>query len=187
MLAICAVGDDGVRAFYSERGANLWVCTPSQGRGGHAITTTDRTGTLGFNAGVAPDYANANYTNTFNGTSSAAPLAAGVIALVLEANPNLTWRDLRIVLAQSARKNHAADADWVVNGGGFNINHNYGFRVADANWQRRRQRSMPPSPTTMPRGFPTPLRWRAAASEKSSSSRSTSTAAIPMWGTWRSS
>jgi len=133
VLAICAVGDDGVRAFYSERGANLWVCTPSQGRGGHAITTTDRTGTLGFNAGVAPDYANANYTNTFNGTSSAAPLAAGVIALVLEANPNLTWRDLRIVLAQSARKNHAADADWVVNGGNFNINHNYGFGVADAN------------------------------------------------------
>jgi kexin len=133
VLAICAVGDDGVRAFYSERGANLWVCTPSEGRGGHAITTTDRTGAAGFNAGIAPDYANANYTNTFNGTSSAAPLAAGVVALVLEANPNLSWRDLRIVLAQSARKNHAADTDWAVNGGGFNVNHNYGFGVADAN------------------------------------------------------
>jgi len=133
VLAICAVGDDGVRAFYSERGANLWVCTPSEGRGGHAITTTDRTGASGYNAGGAPDYANANYTNTFNGTSSAAPLAAGVIALVLEANPNLTFRDLRLVLAQSARKNHPADSDWSVNAGGFNINHNYGFGVADAN------------------------------------------------------
>ena len=133
VLAICAVGDDGVRAFYSERGANLWVCTPSEGRGNHAITTTDRTGAAGFNAGIAPDYANANYTNTFNGTSAASPLAAGVIALVLEANSNLTWRDLRIVLAQSARKNDAADLDWAANSAGFNINHNYGFGVVDAN------------------------------------------------------
>ncbi|MFZ5699227.1 MAG: S8 family serine peptidase, partial [Pseudomonadota bacterium] len=133
VLAICAVGDDGIRASYSERGANLWVCTPSEGRAGHAITTTDRTGAAGYNDGSTPgDYANANYTNTFNGTSSAAPLAAGVIALVLEANPNLGWRDLRLVLAQSARQNHPTDTDWIVNGAGFNINHNYGFGVADA-------------------------------------------------------
>ena len=133
VLAICAVGDDGVKASYSERGANLWVCAPSEGRGNHAITTTDRTGAAGFNSGTAPDYANANYTNTFNGTSSSAPLAAGVIALVLEANPLLTWRDLRLILAQSARKNDPGNAEWTMNGGGFNINHNYGFGVIDAN------------------------------------------------------
>lgn len=135
VLAICAVGDDGVRAFYSERGANLWVCTPSMGRANHAITTTDRTGALGYNFPGAPpgDYANFNYTNTFNGTSSAAPLAAGVIALVLQAKPTLTWRDLRIILAQSARKNDPGNGEWTVNGGGFNINHNYGFGVIDAN------------------------------------------------------
>jgi len=134
VLSICAVGDDGVRAFYSERGANLWVCTPSMGRANHAITTTDRSGALGYNTtGTAPNYSDTDYTNTFNGTSSAAPLAAGVIALVLQAKPALTWRDLRIILAQSARKNHAADSDWSVNGAGFNINHNYGFGVTDAN------------------------------------------------------
>jgi hypothetical protein len=60
-------------------------------------------------------------------------LAAGVIALVLEANPLITWRDLRIILAQSARKNDPGNAEWTVNGGLFNINHNYGFGVADAN------------------------------------------------------
>lgn len=135
VLAICAVGDDGVRASYSERGANLWVCTPSEGRGGHGITTTDRTGTAGYNPDPtnSGDYSNRNYTNTFSGTSSATPLASGMIALVLEANPNLTWRDLRIILAQSARKNDPFDPDWVVNGGGFNVNHNYGFGVANAN------------------------------------------------------
>lgn len=132
VLAICAVGDDGVKASYSERGANLWVCTPSEGRGGHAISTTDRSGAAGYNAGAAPDYSNPNYTNSFNGTSSAAPLAAGVIALILEAKPTLTWRDLRLILAQTARKNHPSDSDWTVNGAGFNVNHNYGFGVADA-------------------------------------------------------
>jgi kexin len=133
VLSICAVGDDGVKASYSERGANLWVCAPSRGRANHAITTTDRTGALGYNTGAAPDYTNANYTNTFNGTSAAAPLAAGVIALVLEARPTLTWRDVRIILAESARRNHLADIDWTMNAAGFNINHNYGFGVIDAN------------------------------------------------------
>ena len=132
VIAICAVGDDGVKAAYSERGANLWVCAPSQGQSGQAITTADRSGALGYNAGAAPDYSNPNYTNTFNGTSSAAPLAAGVVALVLEARPDLTWRDLRLILAASARQNDIPDADWTTNSAGIPINHNYGFGVIDA-------------------------------------------------------
>jgi kexin len=132
VIAICAVGDDGVKASYSERGANLWVCAPSQGQSGQAITTADRSGALGYNFGAAPDYPNPNYTNTFNGTSSAAPLAAGVIALVLEANPTLTWRDLRLILAATARQNDPFDLDWDTNGAGYNINHKYGFGVIDA-------------------------------------------------------
>ncbi len=124
VIAVCAVGDDGVKADYSEPGANLWVCTPSEGRAGHAITTVDLTGSAGYSGG--------NYTDSFNGTSSAAPLAAGVAALVLDSRPDLTWRDLRIVLAASARKNDPSDGDWDVNGAGFNVNHKYGFGVADA-------------------------------------------------------
>ena len=124
VLSICAVEDDGVRASYSERGANLWVCAPSRGRANHGITTTDRTGVAGYSIN--------DYTNTFGGTSSSAPLAAGVTALVLEANPNLTWRDLQLVLAQSARKNRPTEIGWATNGAGFNINHNYGFGVINA-------------------------------------------------------
>ena len=51
---------------------------------------------------------NCEYTSTFNGTSSATPVVSGVIALMLEANPNLSWRDVKHILAQSARQ---VDAD----------------------------------------------------------------------------
>lgn len=148
VLAIAAVTDTGTQASYSEKGANLWVSTP----GGefctttttHALSTTDRTGTAGFNnAGIDvisgfPDYADDSYTRCFNGTSAATPVASGVIALMLEANPNLGWRDVRRILAQTARQNDATDLDWVANGasaangGPFMINHKYGFGVIDA-------------------------------------------------------
>ena len=88
------------------------------------ILTTDRTG--------APGYDPTNYTNTFGGTSSAAPLVSGVAALMLHANPNLTWRDVRRILALTARKNDAGDAGWATNGDGRPINHKYGYGTVDA-------------------------------------------------------
>jgi len=44
-----------------------------------------------------------------NGTSAAAPSISGVVALVLGANPELGWRDVRDILRLSARK---VDADY---------------------------------------------------------------------------
>ncbi|MCI0526482.1 MAG: S8 family serine peptidase [Nitrospira sp.] len=132
VMAICAVGDDGHQAFYSEQGANLWVCAPSGGNNGHSITTTDRTGSLGYNTHGTSDYPNTNYTNTFAGTSASVPMASGVVALMLQANPNLGWRDIRLILAQTARKNNPADPGWTTNGAGKNINHKYGFGVINA-------------------------------------------------------
>ena len=46
-----------------------------------------------------------NYTSRFNGTSASAPMVSGVIALMLEANPNLTYRDVQEILVRSARQN----------------------------------------------------------------------------------
>jgi kexin len=68
-----------------------------------------------------------------DGTSAAAPMVAGVVALMLEANPNLTWRDARYILATTARKNDPSDySGWTTNGAGWHINHNYGFGAVDA-------------------------------------------------------
>lgn len=133
VIAVCAVGDDGVRSWYSEAGANLWVCAPSEGGSGQAITTTDRSGSLGYNGGGGGDYWNANYTNTFNGTSSATPVVSGVAALMLDANPDLTWRDVKLVLAESTRKNHPGSASWFTNDAGYDYSELYGFGVVDAN------------------------------------------------------
>ncbi len=128
-FAVAAIGNDGKRAFYSEEGANLLVSAHSQGlSGGPAISTTDITSSGGYNTiGSSPNFSNTSYTNTFNGTSAASPLAAGVGALILERNPNLTARDVRVLLATSARKNDSADSDWISNGAGLLFNHKYGF------------------------------------------------------------
>ena len=48
----------------------------------------------------------------FSGTSAATPIVSGVAALLRQANPGLTWRDLKLILAASARKNDAANSGW---------------------------------------------------------------------------
>jgi kexin len=150
VVAVAASGDNGKQACYSEKGANLWITAPSQGQiygssAVTAVTTTDNSSTYGYNTSTASnsvnysDYVDLGYTDTFNGTSSTAPMIAGVASLILKANPNLTWRDVKLILAETARKNDPTDSDWDTTGnkvalsGKYNFNHKYGFGVADAN------------------------------------------------------
>ena len=129
VIAVSAVTNEGVQSYYSEPGANILVAAPSNG-GTLGIFTTDVTGAGGYNPG-AGEPADTNYTNSFGGTSSAAPLTTGGVALMLAANPNLGWRDVHEILASTAVRIDPTDADWVVNGGGFKFNHKYGGGMID--------------------------------------------------------
>ena len=128
-ISVAAVDNTGNVSWYSNPGASLLIATPSNG-GTAGIYTTDRTGSLGYSSG--------DYTGSFGGTSAATPITAGVVALMLEANPNLGYRDVQEILAYSARLVDAGDPGWAWNGadnwngGGLHTSHDYGFGLTDA-------------------------------------------------------
>ena len=128
-IAVAASSNLGRHSHYSAKGANILVNAPSSG-GTAQISTTDRTDHEGYNPHedvFGTDYQNFDYTNSFGGTSAAAPLVSGIIALMLQANSELTWRDVQYILVQAAEKNDPNDGDWRENGAGYPINHKYGF------------------------------------------------------------
>lgn len=134
-IAVAGVLHDGSKADYSEEGANIWVSAPSGlFCSTHTITTVDRTGaSAGINqTGSSTDYTDKNYTKCMNGTSAATPNVSGVVALMLQANPLLGWRDVKYILANTARQNVPGDASWTTNGSGKLYSPKFGFGVVDA-------------------------------------------------------
>ncbi|NWY31360.1 NEC1 convertase, partial [Pheucticus melanocephalus] len=73
-------------------------------------------------------------TETHTGTSASAPLAAGIFALALEANPDLTWRDMQhLVVWTSEYDPLAGNPGWKKNGAGLMVNSRFGFGLLNAN------------------------------------------------------
>ena len=118
---------------FSTPGANVHVVAP-----GSDITSTDIENGGGYSND--PDGNTALGSDYFNGqgTSFSTPIVAGVVALILEANPDLGWRDVKEILAYSAVNSDAGHAGWRANaadnwnGGGLHYSHDYGFGMVDA-------------------------------------------------------
>ncbi len=132
VTAVCAVNDGDTRSVYSEKGANLWVCAPSKD-GGEQEYRDHR--------GIVTTENSDRYRDDFDGTSAATPAVSGVVALLRQANPDLTWRDLKLILAASARKNDASNSGWADSApkygaasaaDRYHFNHEYGFGMVDA-------------------------------------------------------
>lgn len=123
-MAIAATDQFGKVASFSNPGAALHASAP-----GVNIITADPVGAAGA---VVGDYISAS------GTSFAAPAAAGVDALILQANPTLGWRDVQEIVAITARLTDAGNGSWLWNkgsgwnGGGMHHSTDYGFGLIDA-------------------------------------------------------
>lgn len=136
VVTVAAVRQDGRVCSYSSPGTCILVGGPSgdefldEGFGPPTpnVRTTDRTGDNGYEQGSTDA---ANYTG-FNGTSASSPQIAGVAALIVSANTNLTYRDVQAILTLSARHHHLDDPAVQTNGAGFRVSHNVGFGVPDA-------------------------------------------------------
>ncbi|MDJ0753554.1 MAG: S8 family serine peptidase [Ardenticatenaceae bacterium] len=115
VIAVAASNDTEVRSAYSDFGPEVNICAPSNDTapGHRGIVTTDRMGSQGYNppsSGSDP-ISNSNYTGTFGGTSSSSPLAAGISALMLATNPDLTWEQVRYILEATAEKIDSANTN----------------------------------------------------------------------------
>lgn len=160
-IIVGAFNANDKRASYSNTGSAIWI----SGAGGEfgvnqpALMTTDRSGcdsgysrdseniepNTSFNRGSS-DNLECNYYASFNGTSVATPTLSGAVALILEANPNAHWRDVKYILAKSARKlnpnlspvtmnlngaSFVIDQAWETNSAGFNFSNAFGFGAVD--------------------------------------------------------
>lgn len=116
VIAVAACNDSGRRCVYSDFGEAVWCCFPSNDffeprlnpsrPKTPGIWTTDRSGKNGYNSGginaeqLVGDF-DGLYTATFGGTSSACPGVAGTAALMLAANPALTWEQVKTIMRNS--------------------------------------------------------------------------------------
>lgn len=166
-ITVSALNAEGVSSSYSSPGSNIWVSSPGGEYGFKAgsttsavslkpaILTTDfqgcdkgiktfSNGKNDFDDGAAPNAA-CDHMATFNGTSAATPITSGAVALLLSANPGLSWRDVKHILATTADKvdpnagntthpastlnltGHVYQQGWVTNAAGIPFHNWYGF------------------------------------------------------------
>jgi len=137
IVTVAATDYSGSVSSFSSQGSSILVSAPGGGGGGAGgylgeILTTDRVGSSGYGAS---DY------YFISGTSFSAPVVSGVIALMMEANPSLGYRDVQLILAYSARQIASETNTWKfngaknINGGGLHydaVTHNLGFGMVDA-------------------------------------------------------
>ncbi len=137
VFTVAALNHENRYAFYSNPGANILVSAYGGERYFEAPTIASTLlmgksyyeSELSGQKGALTDDAdlNRNYTVAMNGTSAATPMVSGVIVLVLDACPDLTWRDMKYLVATTSKRVDVDDSSWVKNSAGYWHSNNYGF------------------------------------------------------------
>ncbi|KAM8869954.1 neuroendocrine convertase 1-like isoform 1-T1 [Spinachia spinachia] len=121
-IAIGGVSETGKPAFFGEPCPGVMAVT---------LTGSVKGGPLPL-VGVTVTNMDDGCVTHFPGTSSAAPIAAGILALTLEVNPGLTWRDVQHLIANTAKIPDPKEPGWSINAAGYHVHHSYGFGLLDA-------------------------------------------------------
>ncbi|XP_051169950.1 furin-like protease 2 isoform X1 [Leptopilina boulardi] len=125
-LSISSATQGGYKPWYLEECSSTLASTYSSGSPGNdkSIATVDMDGKL------RPDHI---CTVEHTGTSASAPIAAGIAALALEANPSLTWRDMQYLVVLTSRSAPLQkESGWVLNGVKRKVSHKFGYGLMDA-------------------------------------------------------
>ena len=140
-IAVAAIDHRDRQASYGEPGASLLISAPSSGSFQRHLPTDRKIVTADLVSPFDDDWTD-DYTDNSGGTSAAAAFVSGVVALMLEANPSLTWRDVQHILVDTADQNDFGEIDaqenrrtttgWWRNGSGRWTNEKYGFGAVDA-------------------------------------------------------
>ncbi|XP_026493492.2 furin-like protease 1 isoform X2 [Vanessa tameamea] len=132
-LSISSATERGEVPWYSEMCSSTLAATYSSGAiNEKQVVTTDL---------------HHSCTAGHTGTSASAPLAAGICALALQANRDLTWRDMQHIVVRTARPERLSiGGEWRVNGVGRNVSHSFGYGLLDAAGMVRLARSWKPVP-----------------------------------------
>ncbi|XP_067939674.1 furin-like [Watersipora subatra] len=118
-LSVSSVSEHNYPPWYLEQCASTIASTYSSGASGSEkqIVTTDL---------------RKSCTKTHTGTSASAPLAAGLVAVMLEANPKMTWRDVQYVTLASANPEPVlSQGGFQTNGVGRKYSHKFGYGLMD--------------------------------------------------------
>ena len=169
-IIVGALAADGKKSSYSNSASSIWISAPGGEFGNEAsfigtargsdsykpaIISTTTTGCEKYSQssnaldsrGANPLSSRCQYTAQMNGTSSAAPMVSGTVALMLEANPSLTYRDAAHILALTAKRvdsgfagvsatlagaTRLLEQGWTTNAAGYSFSNRYGFGAIDA-------------------------------------------------------
>ena len=164
VIAVAACNDTGRRSVYSDFGDAVWCAFPSsdleyapfnQPRPlTTGIWTVDRSGSDGYNTGRNADGdTEGMFTDSFGGTSSACPGAAGVAALILSVNPALKWNEVKDLLKRASDRIDPQGGQYDASG----HSPKYGYGRLNARTAVELAKPQPRNEVTVNRRFESPI------------------------------